>query len=99
MEKALALLILRDFGNLRVLVRARLGDEAIGDAALARGLAGTELDADDAIQVVLNTAVCKSLAFFDFALQTGDQDFLDYALATLDVALRLADEAAAVPLW
>ncbi len=99
MEKALALLILRDFGNLRVLVRARLRDEAISDTALARGLAGTELDADDAIQVVLNTAVCKSLAFFDFALQTGDQDFLDYALATLDVALRLADEAAAVPLW
>ena len=99
MERVLTLLILRDFGNLRTIVQARLRDEAIGEPGLVRGLSTGEMDADDAIQFVLNTAVCKALAFFDFALQTGDEDFLTYALVTLDIALRLADNAAVVPLW
>nr|WP_172685377.1 DEAD/DEAH box helicase [Methylobacterium oryzae]AGO88290.1 Dead/deah box helicase domain protein [Methylobacterium oryzae CBMB20] len=99
MERVVTLLILRDFANLRTIVQARLRDEAIGETGLVRGLSEGEMDADDVIQLVLNTAVCKALAFFDFALQTGDEDFFEYALITLDVALRLADNAAAVPLW
>lgn len=98
-EDALIFLILRDLGQLRRYVRTWLRDARNGDAALAAGLADETLDADDAVQIVLNTAICRAIAFFDFALQTGDSSFLDTALATLDRALNLASEAAAVPLW
>ncbi|AMS45550.1 DEAD/DEAH box helicase [Aminobacter aminovorans] len=98
-EDALALLILRDFGALRALVRGWLRDADHADAAIAAGLQNETLDGDDAVQLILNGSVCRALAHFDFALQTGDAAFVDTARAILDRALGLADNTASVPLW
>ena len=98
-EDALALLILRDLGGLRSFVRRWLRDETHQDAAIAAGLREGTLDADDAVQLVLNGSICRALAYFDFALQTGEVVYLETAGSILDRALTLADEAAAVPAW
>ena len=98
-EDAIALLILRDLTGMRSMVERWLGDEAHGDAAISAGLTDDTLDTDDAIQLMLNTSVCRALALFDFALQTGDASFVDRAAEVLDRALDLAANAASVPLW
>lgn len=98
-EDALALLILRDLGGLRRFIRSWLRDEQHADAAIATGLRSESLDRDDAVQIILNGSICRALAHFDFALQTGDTRFVDSAGSILDRALQLADSTAAAPLW
>ena len=98
-EDALALLILRDFTRLRAVVRNWLEGEDRSDAVVAAALAEGRLEPDDALSLVLNASLCRALARFDFALQTGDEQHFDAAIAILTRALRLADDAANVPLW
>lgn len=98
-EDALALLILRDFARLRRFVRDWLNAEENSDGALVAGLAEGQLGVEDALSTVLNGALCRSLAVFDFALQTGDERHYTAAIEILTRALRLADDAANVPLW
>ena len=98
-EDALALLILRDLNGLRLFVSRWLREKEHADEAIAAGLADQTLDADDAVQLVLNGSICRALAYFDFALQTGDKSHVDTAGAILDRALSLATHAAAVPVW
>jgi hypothetical protein len=47
----------------------------------------------------LNNTVCRALAFFDFALQTGENDSVAMAKKLLSTGQRLAGEAGAVSLW
>lgn len=98
-EAALILLILRDLDRLRTYVKSQLLDEDNGDASVSALLEDGEIDSDEAISIVLNTVVCRALAFFDFALQTGEVSLLDTAKELLDTALDLADAAASVSLW
>lgn len=98
-EAALILLILRDLDRLRTYVKSQLLDEGNGDANVSALLEDREIDSDEAISIVLNTVVCRALAFFDFALQTGEVALLDTAKNLLDTALDLADAAASVSLW
>lgn len=98
-EAALILLILRDLDRLRTYVKSQLLDEDNGDANVSALLEDGEIDSDEAISIVLNTVVCRALAFFDFALQTGEVSLLDTAKELLDTALDLADAAASVSLW
>lgn len=98
-ENALALLILRDLGRLRRFVRDWLNAEENSDNALVAGLADGRLEADDVLSTVLNGALCRSLAVFDFALQTGDERHFTAAIEILTRALRLADDAANIPQW
>lgn len=98
-EGALILLILRDLDRLRTYVKSQLLDEDNGDASVSALLEGGEIDSDEAISIVLNTVVCRALAFFDFALQTSEVSLLDTAKELLDTALDLADAAASVSLW
>jgi hypothetical protein len=42
---------------------------------------------------------CRALAFFDFALQTGDAEPVETARELLATGIRLADNAESVPLW
>ncbi|MDA7418076.1 DEAD/DEAH box helicase [Xenophilus arseniciresistens] len=98
-EGALILLILRDLDRLRTYVKSHLLDEDNGDASVSVLLEDGEIDSDEAISIVLNTVVCRALAFFDFALQTGEVSLLDTAKELLDTALDLADAAASVSLW
>ena len=98
-ERAVMLLILRDLDGLRAYIRAWLTSEANGDDAVAIALGQEELDVDEAVARILNTTICRALAFFDFALQTGDPAPMDEARGLLETATRLADNAENVPLW
>lgn len=98
-EVAVRHLILRRLGDLRAFVRDWLADEAHGDDAVAMGLRGEGADIDEALSIILNTSLCRALAHFDFALQTGEQEPIDTARALLDTAVRLADNSENVPLW
>lgn len=98
-EDAVVRLILRDLRGLRRLTRDWLEAEENTDDAITAGLEDGEIDADDAIALILNGVLCRSLAHYDFALQTGDGSHYARALAILDRGVRLANHAANVPMW
>jgi len=98
-ERALILLILRDLSGLREYTRAWLLDPNNTDQRVAEQLGENELDPDDAIGLILNTAVCRALAHYDFALQTGDPALVANVTGLLTAALRLAADAGTVSLW
>lgn len=98
-EKVLATLILRDLTALREFVRGWLTGEAASDAVVAAGLAADNIESDEAVGVILNRSVCRAMAYFDFALQTGDDTLVQTSRYILSVALRLAEGAGAVSLW
>lgn len=98
-EAVLILLILRDLDHLRTYVRSQLLDEGNSDARVSALLQEGDIESDEAISIILNTVVCRALAFFDFALQTGEVSLLNSAKELLDTAIKLADSAASVSLW
>jgi hypothetical protein len=98
-ETAIRHLILRDLGQLRGFVREWLGDDVHGDEQIAEALRGEEPDVDEALATILNTTICRALAHFDFALETGEPEPIETARALLATAVRLADNAENVPLW
>ncbi len=98
-EAALILLILRDLQRLKAYVRDQLLDEAHSDVRVTALLESGEIEPDAAIAIILNTTVCRALAFFDFALQTGEDSLLETTRELLADATELADAAASVPLW
>jgi predicted heme/steroid binding protein len=98
-EAALILLILRDLDRLRAYVKLQLLDEENNDARVSALLREGEIESDEAISIILNTVVCRALAFYDFALQTGEVSLLATSKELLDTAIELADTAASVSLW
>jgi hypothetical protein len=98
-EQALSLLILRDLRGLRAMTREFLLADEQGDEAVARMLDDDESDTEEALSIILNATVCRALAFFDFALQTGDAGLVERAAALLTTGQRLAADAGAVSLW
>lgn len=98
-ETAIRHLILRDLDQLRGFVRDWLGDDAHGDQQIAESLRGEDSDLDEALSTILNTTICRALAFFDFALETGDGEPIETARNLLANAVSLADNAENVPLW
>ncbi|MFO0970569.1 MAG: DEAD/DEAH box helicase [Gemmataceae bacterium] len=98
-EMAVMRLVLRDLDGLRAFVREWLNDEAHGDERIAAELSGEDADVDELLAIILNTTICRALAFFDFALETGEEEPLDVARSLLAIAVSLADNAENVPLW
>ncbi len=98
-ETAIRHLILRDLDKLRGFVREWLDDEAHGDEQIAEALGGEEPDIDEVLSAILNTTICRALAHFDFALETGEPEPIDSARTLLATAISLADNAENVPLW
>jgi hypothetical protein len=98
-ETAIRHLILRDLGQLRGFVREWLDDDVHGDEQIAEALRGEEPDVDEVLATILNTTICRALAHFDFALETGEPEPIETARALLATAVRLADNAENVPLW
>ncbi|MGY0634049.1 DEAD/DEAH box helicase [Luteimonas sp. A478] len=98
-ETAIRHLILRDLDRLRRLVRDWLSDEDHGDERIAESLRSDDPDIDEALSVILDTTICRSLAFFEFALETGDPEPLESARALLATTVSLADNAGHVPTW
>ena len=98
-ETAIRHLILRDLGQMRGFAREWLDDEAHNDEQIAETLQGEGTDVDDALSTILNTTICRALAHFDFALETGEPEPIETARALLATAVSLADNAENVPLW
>lgn len=98
-ETALILLMLRDLDALRQHVRARLTDDSLRDDGLWFALEQDHIDPETAIAEMLNTTVCRALAYYDFALQTGEASLVAEALSLLDAGLSLAGHAGIVPAW
>jgi hypothetical protein len=98
-EEGLILLVLRDLARLRTHVQTWLRSEQNGDAALASMVAEGAITEDELVSSVLNLSVCRSLAFFDFALQTGNEGSVEEARGLLTLALDLAANAGMVSLW
>ncbi|MEQ9637736.1 MAG: DEAD/DEAH box helicase [Devosia marina] len=98
-ETAIRHLILRDLGKLRGFARDWLDDDTHGDEQLAEALRGEEPDVDEVLSTILNTTICRALAYFDFALETGEPEPIDSARTLLATAVSLADNAENVPLW
>lgn len=98
-EVAIRHLILRDLDHLRGFVRDWLGDEAHGDEQMAEALGSDDPDIDEVLSTILNTTICRALSFFDFALETGEEDAIESARSLLATAVSLADNTENVPLW
>lgn len=98
-ELGLVLLILRDLPRLRAHTRDWLLAAVNSDEGIGAALADGELDADDAIGKIITTGVCRALANFDLALQTGDRGLVEKADAILAASLQLATHSASIPLW
>ena len=98
-EDALVLLILRDLDALRSHTRNWLLDETHSDQNLGTSFANDELEEEDLVAIVLNSTICRALAHFDFALQTGEVSLLDTARVLLSDAVKLAADEGTVPLW
>lgn len=98
-ETAIRHLILRDLGQLRGFVREWLDDDVHSDKQIAEALRGEEPDVDEVLATILNTTICRALAHFDFALETGEPEPIETARALLATAVRLADNAENVPIW
>jgi hypothetical protein len=98
-ETAIMLLILRDLDRLRAFVRDWLADGGHVDARLSILLELGQIDSDDAVVTILNSTICRALAFFDFALETGEGGPIEVARELLTAAVSLADNAEIVPIW
>ncbi|WP_018917994.1 DEAD/DEAH box helicase [Vreelandella zhanjiangensis] len=98
-ETAIRHLILRDLDQLRGFVREWLGDEAHTDEQIAEELRGEAPDVDEVLSTILNTTICRALAFFDFALETGEPELAENSRVLLANAVSLANNAENVPLW
>lgn len=98
-EDAISFLVLRDLQGLRNHVRAWLLDPIHSDRQIRALLEEGEIDAEDAIVDILNSTICRALAYFDLALQTGDAALVETARELLRTAIALASDAGAVPLW
>jgi hypothetical protein len=98
-EDVLIRLILRDLDTLRVRTKDWLSDDANSDQTIAKLLENGELEDEEAVAAVLNSTVCRALAYFDFALQTGDSLLQEIAKELLNGGVKLAGDAGAASLW
>lgn len=98
-EFALQCLVLRDMPALRRMTQEWLRNSDHGDDAVTALVEDEEGEAEEALGLILNSTVCRALAWFDFALQTGESALVDAARDLLTVGLRLSGEAGAISLW
>ena len=99
-EQALTLLMLRDLDALRAALftwSTRGGFDSDLSGRLQE--AGDNLDLDAAIQLTLNSLFHRALAFFDYALESGEASAVRTALELLTEGGRVAGDFQAVPLW
>ncbi|UAY53206.1 DEAD/DEAH box helicase [Ferruginibacter albus] len=89
-EKALRLLILRDIKNLKLFLETYLSESGVNDERLAEAFQSEETEQDVLISLVINDSGCRALAYFEFALQTGNNNLFERAKEILAGAIKLA---------
>ena len=98
-EQALASFILHPLTALRQAARDWLLDIDHTDESIVEALRDGTSDRDEVISIILSSTIFRALAYFDFALATGDAQLYETGLVLLHQALALARDANAVPLW
>lgn len=97
-EHALMLLMLRDMEGLRRHVKMWSSTNHESCDPCSHDTI-CDNDIDDIISRTLNISICRALAYFEFALQTGEQSLWHTSTQVLDTSIRLAANAANVTLW
>ena len=100
-EKAIQLLVLRNLNELREVVKERLTNENYTDKYLVKQYRSESQDfkIDEMIAEILNTKICRALAYFDFALQTGETILFENARSILQNTVNISEKVCNVPLW
>jgi hypothetical protein len=100
-ERALALLLRRNFAELRSHLLTWLLEPGRSDRVVAARLADENdtFDTDDLLALALATNFHRALGALDFALATGDGGAYETALRLLRRGCAAADKALHVPLW
>lgn len=98
-EIAVRFLILRDLRRLRDFIADTLNDVASSDDQISVGLRREELPFDEALSKIANVSICRAIAFFDFALQTGNRQHVEGAKVILEKVISLTDQTGYVTLW
>jgi len=98
-EIAIKYLIIRDLKGLRQFIEAIFAEESVSDERITSELQEAELSNDDAISTIANASICRALAYFDFALQTGMESQIETAKFLLKKVVNLTSKAGFVTLW
>ena len=98
-ETCLVRLMLRDLNGVRNTARDWLRDPQHHDDAISERLESPDDDRDAELALILISSVCRALANYEFALRTGESDFVETAKDILSGALELAAEAGITSLW
>lgn len=96
-ETVLIQLMLRELDRLRTNIRERLANGGLSDDGSWLALDQKHIKLAEAVAEILNSTLCRALAYLDFSLQTGKAPLVGEALALLDDRIRLAANAAAAP--
>lgn len=97
-EIALTCLILRDLDRLRSFIRSELNDSA-DDSVLSGLLQEDKIELEDVLSTILNNSLCKGLAYFDFALATGNKELYRQSQRYFRLTEKLAADSSTVTLW
>lgn len=98
-ESCLVKLILRDMVGVRDIAKSWLTDPDNQDESLVAMLSDQVIDRDDVLATILNSVVCRALATYEFALKTGDTEFVLETDRLLKAALDIAGDRGIVTLW
>ncbi len=76
-----------------------LVDPENSDSSLTEALLADGQDHADVLGSAITTGFMRGLAYFEFALQTGEASLIDVAMVQLNAAYGLASETGQVSLW
>lgn len=97
LESGLRQLILRDISGLRDNLQHFLNLQQNSVPSILALLANKETEIDHTIASILNINGCRAMAYFEFALQTGEGSFLEVSRELLKKAVKLATDSSMVP--
>jgi hypothetical protein len=98
-ERCLVQLLHRNLDGLLEIAEAWLTEDTNQDAILAAQLQSEDPDFDEALSSILNSGVCRAFANFEFALRTGEAQFIENSAGLLAAAFNVAQDRGFVSLW
>ena len=101
-ERSLTLLMRRDLAQLRSVLVNYAGERGFDETLEAELNRIEDVDGgaiDHGVFLTLNSLYHKALAIFDYAIESGDRNALENALAMLDEGTAAAEEYVSVPFW
>lgn len=101
-EQSLMFLMRRDLARLRNILLNYTGEHGFDETLEAELNRIEDIDGgavDQGVFLTLNSLYHKSLAIFDYALESGSENALQAALAMLDEGAAAAEEYVSVPFW